>query len=474
MQLLLQGISLLTIILIWIFALYQMTYAIGGIILFFKARREKSTIFDNLDELPPITILVPAHNEEKVIERTVCCLLSLHYPGDKLCLLVIDDASSDDTPAILDRLAAHEPRLRVLHRTKDEGGKGKAAALNAAMEFVETEFVAIFDADNRPEPDAIAYLVARVMKEPELAGAVGRFRTGNKHRNTLTRVINLEGLAFQGIMAAGRWQFLRVAALTGTNYIIRRSALAVAGGWDEEALTEDTELSVRLYQLGYRIAFVPYSITWEQEPETPSVWLKQRTRWARGNNYAIMKIIRLFSQFKSKGLAFEALFNLFVPYLFMIAIIGSQITGLILLIPGMEQASWLSTIGNFWWIILALYFCEFMLALSYDKEILPSNVALVFLMYFTYSHAWLLAVLRALWLDVVMHERHTWYKTVRFDSEIIPRYGSSETSEFPEIDIDEDELLDDVEDLDEPEAAAVGAGMDESAPVSRPRTTRVP
>lgn len=455
MQLLLAGVSLLTIILIWVFAIYQVTYAIGGIFLFFRARRERKTILDDLTDLPPITILVPAHNEVQVIERTVCCLLALHYPKNKLRLLVIDDASSDGTGAILDRLAAREPRLRVLHRTPEEGGRGKAAALNAAMKIVDDEYIAIFDADNRPEADAIAYLMAKLMKEPELGGAVGRFRTGNKFRNLLTRLINMEGLAFQSIVASGRWQFLRVAALSGTNYIIRRSALEHAGGWDEEALTEDTELSVRLYQLGYHIAFVPYSITWEQEPETWSVWLKQRTRWARGNNYAIGKIIRLFSRFKSKGLACEALFNLFVPYLFMVAIIGSQFVGILGLF-NLHLTGFLKVASSYWWVVLILYTIEFLLALSYDKEITPSNFSLVFLMYFTYSQAWLVAVVRALWLDVVKREKRTWYKTVRFDTEFLPQCGNQEYAELLEL---PDDAV-----LPELEPAGVSSGRDDVAP----------
>jgi cellulose synthase/poly-beta-1,6-N-acetylglucosamine synthase-like glycosyltransferase len=432
MHLLLHVVSLISISLIWLFAAYQVTYAIGGLILFLRSRRERLTIIEDAAALPPITILVPAHNEEKVIERTVCCLLALRYPADRLHILVIDDASTDDTPTILDRLVASEPRVRVLHRTRDEGGRGKAAALNAAMRLVETEFVAIFDADNRPEPDAIAFLVSKLVREPALGAAVGRFRTGNKHANILTRMINLEGLVFQGVVQSGRWHFLHVAALTGTNYVIRRSALEVVGGWDEEALTEDTELSVRLYQYGYRIAFVRYSVTWEQEPETLAVWLKQRTRWARGNNYAIVKLLRGFWQARDKGLMCEALFNLFVPFLFMIAVIGSQIIA-ILSLCGVHLTGLLALASDLWWVLLAFYLAEFVLVLSYDREASLSNMAYAFAMYFSYCHAWLIAVVRALWLDVVVREQRTWYKTVRFDTEIIPQCGSPACLGLPEL-----------------------------------------
>ena len=72
---------------------------------------------------------------------------------------------------------------------------------------------------------------------------------------------------------------------------MRRSIIEEIGGWDSKAIAEDTEISFRIYKLGYKIKLVPQSITWEQEPETVKVWIKQRTRWAKGNIYVLMKYI---------------------------------------------------------------------------------------------------------------------------------------------------------------------------------------
>src|SRR5229473_83084 len=76
-----------------------------------------------------------------------------------------------------------------------------------------------------------------------------------------------------------RWKLLKIATLPGTNFIVRKEVLEEGGGWDEEALTEDAELSLRILEAGHRIKFVPYAVTWEQEPETFGVWFRQRTRW---------------------------------------------------------------------------------------------------------------------------------------------------------------------------------------------------
>jgi cellulose synthase/poly-beta-1,6-N-acetylglucosamine synthase-like glycosyltransferase len=419
MHVLLLVVCRLATIVLWMFALYQVVFCLGGYLLFRRSRQDREAALLDQEHLPPVTIIVPAHNEEKVIERTVLNLLALDYPADRLDILVVEDASTDATPEIMDRLVAEHAQVRVLHRSREEGGKGKAAALNHALTLVKNEFIAIYDADNGPEPHALTYLVDRLQKQPELGAAVGRFRTGNKFRNLLTRFINIEGLAFQGIVQSGRWQWLHVAALTGTNYIIRRSVLEQVEGWDEEALTEDTELSVRLYQAGFRIAFVPYSVTWEQEPETLRVWLKQRTRWARGNNYAIAKLLRNFAASRSKPLALEALFTLMVPYFFMYAILASQIA-IVLWLMKMNPADYFGNVAYFWVLAMSLYLAEVTIALSYDHEASPLNVLLAASMYYTYCQAWLVAVLCALWADCVVRKSRTWDKTVRFDTEILP------------------------------------------------------
>ena len=86
------------------------------------------------------------------------------------------------------------------------------------------------------------------------------------------------------------------------NWLIKK-----LNGWDEEALTEDSELSIRIYQEGYKIKFIPYAITYEQEPESWRVWIKQRMRWVRGNNYVISKFAKQLTKFKNKRLAFDIL-----------------------------------------------------------------------------------------------------------------------------------------------------------------------
>src|SRR5690625_4408122 len=101
--------------------------------------------------------------------------------------------------------------------------------------------------------------------------------------------------------------------IPGTNFAIRRSILDTLGGWDEKALAEDTELSIRVYDLGYYIRFFPAAITWEQEPETWKVWWRQRTRWARGNQYVIVKFLMKYLTLERRAILFD-LFYFFLSY----------------------------------------------------------------------------------------------------------------------------------------------------------------
>jgi len=398
--------------------MYQFVLAIGALLHRRRAFRELGGVRPDLDQYPPLTILVPAHNEALVIERTVSTLLALRYPREKLTLMVINDASTDETGAILDRLHAADPRVQVYHRHKPEGGLGKAAALNAAALRVKDEFIAIYDADNRPEPESLLLLMARFIQTPSLAAVVGKFRCGNKGRNFLTRCVNVEGLCFQGIVQAGRHELLNIAFLTGTNYVIRKSVLLEVGGWDEEALAEDSELSSRLYMERHRIDFVPFSQTWEQEPETLAVWMKQRTRWARGNNYATVKIIRNFARSRDMGRTFENLVMLTMSYVFLIAIVIAQAT-MILALCGVshvtQDATWLYC---FWCFSALFYFAQVWYALAVEGEAQPLNLLVGLLMYFFYGYLWMGAIVRALYHDVVVRKARSWDKTVRFETEL--------------------------------------------------------
>ena len=407
-------IFLLAVILIWFMIGYQLVLTLAGFFHYRSSQKEKKIIDQQQFDFPRVSILIPAHNEEKVISYTIEAMLKLEYPPDKLDILIINDGSSDSTAEIVQTYADKDSRLRLYNVPKGEGGKGKSPALNLGLKQTDAPFVAVYDADNTPHPSALRYLMAQLLRDNKLGAVLGKFRTVNKNNNILTRFINIETLSFQSILQAGRWKLFKVSTLPGTNLVIKRELLDKLGGWDEDAITEDSELSIRIYMEGYRIKFVPYSVTYEQEPESWNVWIKQRTRWVQGNNYVGKKFLKEIPTFKNKFLAFELLYVLSLYYVFLVALVCSDI----LFILGLFNVVMISLPGPYtlvWIVGLVLFLMEILLALSYDREDKPSNILLTILMYFTYCQLWLYIVGRAIYLDVIKKEKRTWVKTERFD-----------------------------------------------------------
>jgi len=288
---LLDALFIFAVIFIWLMLLYQFLLTIGGLLFWRRERgRRKKDFFCEEGKLPLVSILIPARNEALVIEGLLEQLARQDYPQEKMEIIVVNDGSSDATGEIVKNWK-HKNRvnLKLVDIPFEESGRGKGAALNRGLKFAQGEIVAVYDADNLPEKDSLRQLVLELISHPRLAAVTGLFRAYNRHRNLLTRLINLESIAFQWIIQAGRNFFLKIAFLAGTNYVIRREILETLQGWDEKALTEDTELTLRIYELGLRVKFLPSAVTWEQEPEKLVTWIRQRTRWARGNNELILR-----------------------------------------------------------------------------------------------------------------------------------------------------------------------------------------
>jgi cellulose synthase/poly-beta-1,6-N-acetylglucosamine synthase-like glycosyltransferase len=404
----------IAVILIWFMIAYQFILTLFGYINYLKSFLEKKSVDASEFNLPSCTILIPAHNEATVIGATVEAMLRLEYPKDKLTIMVINDGSSDETASIVQRLASRNPQVVLFTVPEGEGGKGKSRALNIGLKQVQSEVIAIYDADNTPEPKALHYLVAQLVNHKELGAVIGKFRTVNKNATLLTRFINIETLSFQSILQAGRWQMHNIATLPGTNFVIWTELVRSLDGWDEEALTEDSELSIRIYEKGYKIKFVPYAVTYEQEPQEWKVWLKQRMRWVRGNNYVIKKFFKEIPKFKSRRLAFDILYTLLLYYVFFAAIL---ISDALFIVSGLNIVS-IALPGPYtlvWAFAFFLFILEIFLALSFDAEDSPKSILLIFVMYFTYCQFWIYVVLKAVYVEKFQKEKGFWDKTVRFE-----------------------------------------------------------
>ena len=399
---------------IWLFLLFNVVLTLFAFIHGLTSEKERQRLFSEPFPLPFVSILIPAHNEGVVIRRTIEAMLEQNYPRERFEIVVINDGSDDDTAEIVRDLASRHRNVKLVDVPKGEGGKGKSRALNIGLEHAMGDVISVFDADNRPEPNSLRYLVANLVDDPKLGAVLGKVRTINARQNLLTRIINIEFISFQWIMQGGRYKIFNLATLPGTNYVIWRKVLEKAGRFDEEAIAEDAELSIRLYELGYRIKFVPYAVTWEQEPQQLKVFIRQRTRWAQGMDYIIRKFLKVAFQMKNRRIMVDLFYMFSLYYIFFFALILSDVIALL----GLLGVVKLGLVGPFtfiWFLAAMLFFMELLIAVSLEEEENFTNIVLAFLMYITYCQIWIVVVFRAAILGMLRKRRGTvWDKTIRY------------------------------------------------------------
>nr|WGD90703.1 glycosyltransferase family 2 protein [Bacillus subtilis] len=162
------------------------------------------------------------------------------------------------------------------------------------------------------------------MNDEKAGAVVGKFRVINAAKTLLTRFINIETICFQWMVREADGSGSKSPRSQAPTSRSAEAFIEKLGGWDDKALAEDTELTIRVYNLGYHIRFFPAAITWEQEPETWKVWWRQRTRWARGNQYVVLKFLAQFFKLKRKRIIFDLFYFFFTYFLFFFGVIMSN------------------------------------------------------------------------------------------------------------------------------------------------------
>lgn len=423
-------IFLLTVTVIWFMIGYQALLFFKGNGYYHRARRTPFVPCVPDSDIPGVSVLVPCHNEEVVIEDTIRALLALDYPRHLIQILIIDDGSTDRTAEIVSRFTFNR-RVTLLQVPAAFAARGKSGALNYGLSHAHYPVIAIYDADNRPEPGALRPLVEALAQDHRLGAAIGMYRCLNRKRNLLTRFLNIEGIGYQWIVQAGRWALMRFTALPGTNYVIRRSLLKRLGGWDESALTEDAELTLRIYEAGFSIMFVPASVSWEQEPENLRTWMKQRHRWVRGQNHLFKRHLPTLLRIRPRIIGLELFYSLSLYYLFFLAVVLSDLF-LILSSSGLITVSVAGPYALVWLLAFLGFSLELIVALAYEKEDKsPLNLLLVFAMYFTYCQFWIPVVTWAFCDDFIFRRPVKWAKTRRF--QVIEHEDGDDTESAPSV-----------------------------------------
>ena len=230
--------------------------------------------------LPRYSVLVPVFDEAEILPSLIDGLARLDYPPAKLDIVLVLEEADLATKAAM--IALRLPANMRLVVVPDGMPRTKPKALNYAMQFTNGEYIVVFDAEDRPEPDQLRRAAAVFASSPAgLACLQARLNIYNVGDSWFTRQFTVEYSAlFDAILPALDRLGLPVP-LGGTSNHFPRAVLEEIGGWDPFNVTEDADLGIRLARLGWHTAILD-STTWEEAPQCAGQWLRQRTRWLKG------------------------------------------------------------------------------------------------------------------------------------------------------------------------------------------------
>jgi poly-beta-1,6 N-acetyl-D-glucosamine synthase len=295
-------------------------------------RRDRRPVRDSW--APPVSVIIPAYNEEKGIAETVRSVATSAYP--EVEVIVIDDGSTDRTAAVARALGL--PNVTVV----SQANRGKPAALNAGVELARHDVIVCVDADTVFAHDTIRWLVRRLANP--LVGAV----SGN------TKVGNRGGLL-------GRWQHVEyvmgfnldrrmyelldcMPTVPGAVGAFRREALSEAGGFSDDTLAEDTDVTMAINRAGWRVVYEERAVAWTEAPATLGDLWRQRYRWCYGTLQAMWKHRRSSGRgrrdhIRRRALPYLLVFQVLLPLLAPVIDLFA-LYGLLFLRPAPVLAAW--------------------------------------------------------------------------------------------------------------------------------------
>lgn len=223
---------------------------------------------------PSVAIIVPCYNEATTVAGTCDSLLALDYPKEKLEIILVDDGSSDETPAAMARFN-NNPQVRIIR--KENGGKH--TALNVGIATTQAEFIGCLDADSFVEPGALREIIP-CFANPRVAAVTGAMSV-YKPGNMLQHMQNAEyifGITLRHTISSINGLYVT----PGPFSFYRHAAIEELGGFRHAHQTEDMEMALRIQQAGYEIENAPRARVYTKAPHTLAKLVKQRTRWTSG------------------------------------------------------------------------------------------------------------------------------------------------------------------------------------------------
>jgi cellulose synthase/poly-beta-1,6-N-acetylglucosamine synthase-like glycosyltransferase len=232
------------------------------------------------DDLPIYSIIVAIYRESESAHDLIAALSKLDYAKERLDIKLVVERDDMETRLALDLMDLGAPFEIVI--APAAGPRTKPKALNAALPFVRGRYVAVFDAEDRPEPQQLRIaLGAFEASDRRLACVQARLTIDNTRDNWITRLFTAEYAALFDVFLPGLAAWRMPLPLGGTSNHFRTETLRALGGWDPYNVTEDADLGIRLARAGYHTTLVQSS-TYEEAPSGLAPWVRQRTRWFKG------------------------------------------------------------------------------------------------------------------------------------------------------------------------------------------------
>jgi biofilm PGA synthesis N-glycosyltransferase PgaC len=338
-------------------------WLVGALLYYFKwehGQPETTT----LTHYPPLSILLPCHNEGDNVQDTVHWLLQQNYPSFEV--IAINDGSTDNTGELLNQLAAQHPQLRVLHLATNQG---KAMGLRMGALLSAHEYLVCIDGDALLDINACTWLMSHFTSAH--VGAV----TGNpriRNRSTLLGKIQVgEFSSIVGMIKRAQRIYGTVFSVSGVVAAFRKSALAEVNFWSTDMITEDVDVTWKLQRAGWEVRFEPNAKCWILMPETLAGLWKQRLRWAQGGSEVFLRNLDVFGHWSQRHI-WPVLLELGISLLWVYSTAMLALVALLMLVTGngfsaFEGSQFFSSKNTFF-ILVQASLAQFALGMLLDSR----------------------------------------------------------------------------------------------------------
>ena len=312
----------------WVLLIPSLTMLFNSIV---SIKKMKPVTPYNEEDLPFISIFIPAHNEENTIKATVVSVCqSEYFKNDEpnYEVIVINDGSTDSTGEILANLKKDLPQLKIVTRHPPRSGKGKGFVLNDALTLSRGEIIGVFDADTQIKTDFLITIVQYL--NGDIDGVQSRVKMFNRDENYLARMQHLEFGSFGNTLIA-KDNLGSTGFLGGNGQFVKKDAIINCGKWDGFAVTEDLNLAIKIILQGGKIRYCGECAVYQEAVTDWRAFFRQRTRWAIGNFETLFvyfpQIIRSKISLLKKFNILEHIsfysFNLLIFFGFVVTIINA-------------------------------------------------------------------------------------------------------------------------------------------------------